>query len=159
MTSEKQRDLINKYPKFFEYRADKRIYTGENPVLEEVEELINQKEMVIPIQFGFECGDGWFWLLDKLMGQIYSYCEWNKVDVPNVLQIKEKYGRLCFYISGGNNLINGMIMMAESLSSKICETCGTHHNVGQTIGWVYTICEVCREKNPRALNLEWTPCL
>jgi len=157
MKSEKQRELIDKYPKFFDHCADKKIYTGEKPVMEEVAELVNQEEMIIPIQFGFECGDGWFWLLDQLMSRICSYCEWNKVEVPQVMQIKEKYGRLCFYINGGNDMINGMVWLAEDMSGSICETCGTNVNVGQTQGWVYTICEVCREKNPRAQDLEWTP--
>ena len=157
MKSEKQRELIDKYQKFFDHRADKKIYTGEKPVMEEVAELSKQEEMIIPIQFGFECGDGWFWLLNQLMGTIYSYCKWNDVEIPQVMQIKEKYGRLCFYISGGNDMINGMIWLAENMSRSICETCGSRINVGQTERWIYTICETCREGDSRAKELEWSP--
>ena len=52
-------------------------------------------------------------------------------------------------------MVHGMVWFAEHLSRDICETCGTNVNVGQTQGWIYTICGSCREKNPRAKELEW----
>ena len=136
MKTELQNKLIDKYPKFFDYL---KIYEGP----------------IMPMQFGFECGDGWYWLLDNLMGTIYSYCECNNVKVPDAHQIKEKYGSLCFYIGGGNQMIDGMIWMAESLSYHICEFCGTTEKVGHTKGWIYTCCKSCKDKNPSANDLEW----
>jgi hypothetical protein len=73
MKAELQQKLLEKYPEFFQ--VDRKIYTGEKPLKEEINELLNQKEIVIPIQFGFECGDGWYMLLDTLMGNIQWHLE------------------------------------------------------------------------------------
>lgn len=77
--------------------------------------------------WGFSCGDGWFDLIDQLCGNIQSYIDNNKhLNVPQVTvdQVKEKFGTLRFYVTGGNELIRGMIWFAESMSGRICETCG-----------------------------------
>lgn len=199
MKTELQNKLLQKYPQFFQ--SDLKIYTGEKPVIEEVSELLNQKEMVIPIQFGFECGDGWYMLLNELMGEIdnhlknvnrnnknkfkyqwmwnfqaylrrkynsktrmYAFAEWIYKKAPRkklpevtirIDQIKEKFGGLRFYYTGGDDVIDGMTSLAESLSYKICESCGTTKGVGQTGGWIYTVCRDCLQKNPRANNLQW----
>ena len=118
--------------------------------------------------WGFECGDGWFNILDQLMGNIQHHIDWNlrqrqvAVDynskaspesvrkvpelVPQVTldQVKEKFGTLRFYYTGGDNYIDGMVRMAESMSGVICEGCG---NVGERRdgGWVHTYCTPCEE--------------
>lgn len=199
MKTELQNKLLQKYPQFFQ--SDLKIYTGEKPMKEEVQELLKQEEMVIPIQFGFECGDGWYMLLDELMGEIdnhlknvnrnnknkfkyqwmwklqtylrrkyksktkmYAFAEWiyekaPRKNIPEVTvqidQIKEKFGGLRFYYSGGDDAIHGMTSLAESLSYKICEACGTTKGVGQTSGWICTVCWDCLQKNERANNLQW----
>ena len=68
-----QNQLVEKYPEFFEYLKD-------------------HKGPIIPIQFGFECGDGWYWLISNLMGNVHTYCENNDIPIPNNTQIKEKIG-------------------------------------------------------------------
>lgn len=73
MKTELQQKLLNKYPQFFSTHL--KIYTGEKPMKEEVQELLNQKEMVYPIQFGFECSDGWYVILDTLMDNIQWHLE------------------------------------------------------------------------------------
>ena len=114
--------------------------------------------------WGFECGDGWFNILDQLMGNIQHHIDWNlrqrqvaidynskaapesmrKVPelVPQVTldQVKEKFGTLRFYYTGGDNYIDGMVRMAESMSGVICEECGAP---GQRRGgdWIYTACD------------------
>jgi hypothetical protein len=65
-----------------------------------------------------------------------------------VVQVKEKYGSLRFYVTKSDDTIYGMINFAEYLSSKICEDCGTIENVSQsTDGWITTLCETCRLKD------------
>ncbi len=202
MKNELQKKLISKYPEFFQ--TDLKIYTGEKPdPMEEVQELLNQKEMVMPIQFGFECGDGWYMLLDELMGEIKNHIEnenrnranefkykwmWNlqaylrrkhykkpKLEAlaewiyekaprgvrppisVHIDQIKEKFGGLRFYYSGGDDMIYGITSLAESLSYRICESCGSTLNVGQTQGWIYTVCKPCLDKNERAKDMIWKP--
>lgn len=152
MKSELQKKLIEKYPHFF-HTGGLKIYTGEKPVKNEVDELLNQKEMVLPIQFGFECGDGWYMLLEQLLENIEHHLNpensWPKKErIPlQINQIKEKFGGLRFYYSGGDDFVRGMVYLAESLSYHICENCGSTKNVSQTKDWITTLCEDCMIKN------------
>jgi hypothetical protein len=100
--------------------------------------------------WGFECGDGWFTLLDQLMGNIQHHIDWkNRTEelVPQVTldQVKEKFGTLRFYYTGGDDYIRGLVSMAESMSGVTCEECG---NPGerQGGGWIRTICAPCEQK-------------
>lgn len=185
MKAELQNHLIEKYREFFEYLED-------------------HKGPIIPIQFGFECGDGWYMLLDELMANIknhiwnennnrknrpkYRFIRWldnRRYRLPwkrkrlkklifwivdkfprgldpmppiNITQIKEKFGGLCFYYYGGDNYIYGLTSLAESLSYKICESCGTTKDVGQTQGWIYTVCKDClKNSKDRIQEREWVP--
>lgn len=64
---------------------------------------------------------------------------------PTVLQVKEKFGGLRFYIGGGDKHINDLISKAEKESFEICEYCGSIDDVKQTRGgWIKTLCWVCR---------------
>lgn len=71
MKTELQEKLLKKYPHFF--RTNKKIYIGKKPMKEEINELLKQKEIVEPIQFEFECNDGWYMLLDELMANIDNH--------------------------------------------------------------------------------------
>lgn len=55
-------------------------------------------------------------------------------------QIKEKFGTLRFYTTGGDEYTSGVVRMAESLSCVTCEVCG---KPGMTSGkgWIKTTCE------------------
>jgi hypothetical protein len=145
--------------------------------------------------WGFECGDGWFNILNQLMGNIQHHIDWKdkqreyarkynemaiqakagnfdlfeesmkdtvnleykekrlaeivagdfrKVpeSIPQVTldQVKEKFGTLRFYYTGGDDEISGMVRMAESMSGVTCEECG---NPGERrgSGWIYTACD------------------
>ena len=94
MKREHQEQLLKDFPEFFDYLGeDNKIKTTDN-VVEAVSELINQESIVLPMQFGFEIGDGWYWLLRKTFKTIHDYCKWNKKDFPHIMQVKEKYGML-----------------------------------------------------------------
>ena len=71
--------------------------------------------------------------------------------IPQVvaLQVKEKFGTLHFYYSGGDDYIHGAISFAEYLSGKICERCGLmNEQIGSTTkGWIQTLCACCQPKN------------
>ena len=95
--------------------------------------------------WGFECGDGWFNILNNLMGNIQNHIDWQnreKEVVPQVTldQVKEKFGTLRFYYSGGDDRIRGMVSMAESMSSVTCEECGKP-GTSTGGGWIKTVCK------------------
>jgi hypothetical protein len=150
--------------------------------------------------WGFECGDGWFQILNQLMGNIQHHIDWKEKQrvgaikynemaaqakagnfdlfeedmkdltnpeykekrlaeiiagdfrsvpesIPQVTldQVKEKFGTLRFYYTGGDDYISGLVSMAESMSGCTCESCG---NPGKQTsgGWIKTICEPCEAK-------------
>lgn len=95
--------------------------------------------------WGFECGDGWFNIINQLCANIQHHIDWkNRKEevVPQVTvdQVKEKFGSLRFYFTGGDDYIRGLATMAESMSGVTCEQCG---NPGSTVGrgWLTTLCE------------------
>jgi hypothetical protein len=93
--------------------------------------------------WGFECGGGWFDLIDELCDNIQKYIDQNpRRNVPQVVveQVKEKFGTLRFYVSGGDDLTRGMIWFAESMSGRICETCGKPGE-RRGNGWINTACD------------------
>ena len=73
MNGELQSKLINKYPQFFDY-------------------LKKYKGPIIPIQFGFECDDGWYVILEILMESIDNHIKC----VNDRTIIKNKFYRLLF---------------------------------------------------------------
>jgi hypothetical protein len=144
--------------------------------------------------WGFECGDGWFQILNQLMGNIQHHIDWKEkqrkwaIDynymaaqckagnfdlfeeenkdlineeyktkklaeivtgdfrevpesIPQVTldQVKEKFGTLRFYYSGGDDYISGLVSMAESMSGITCETCGKP-GTSTGGGWIKTAC-------------------
>ncbi len=115
----------------------------------------NKPMMETCMCWGFECGDGWFNILDQLMGNIQHHIDWNNKNfekgytqykqVPQVTldQVKEKFGTLRFYYTGGDDVIDGMVRMAESMSGITCEECGNPGTTGGQ-GWLVTLCETHR---------------
>lgn len=137
--------LVEKYPKIFINRYG------------------DMKETAMV--WGFEHGDGWFWLLDQLCDSIQNYIDnnnnWKKSDeekIPQVVatQVKEKFGTLSFYYNGGDSYTDGMVRMAENMSANICEFCGSTEDVGKTQGWISTICKPCYDNSSeRISNRVW----
>ena len=154
----------------------------------------NKDMQVTCMCWGFECGDGWFQILNQLMGNIQHHIDWKEkhrkwaIDynymaaqckagnfdlfeeenkdlineeyktkklaeivagdfrtvpdsIPQVTldQVKEKFGTLRFYYSGGDDYISGLVSMAESISGITCETCGKP-GTSTGGGWIKTAC-------------------
>jgi hypothetical protein len=156
MDAELENKLYEKYPQFFSNK-DKGI-------------------MQSCMAWGCECGNGWFDIISSLCWMIKQHEDnkrWQKEfknkqnqeikdsmgitiegEEPEYFpvkfdQVKEKYGTLRVYFSGGDEYVEGLVSMAEAISGKICEVCG---NKGQPSkgGWISTLCESHREplKNP-----------
>jgi hypothetical protein len=125
MRQELDEQLCAKYPKIFVNR--------------------NADMQTTAMCWGFECGDGWYNILDQLCANIQHHTDWHNretVKVPQVVasQVKEKFGGLRFYYDGGDDYISGVASMAESMSVVTCEECGAP---GQQRGrgWIYTACD------------------
>ena len=131
--------LCEKYPKLFAER--------------------NLPMSVTCMCWGFDCGNGWFSLIDGLCSQIQSYLDRRERDEKAITkgeleqvvvhQVKEKFSGLRFDHSGGDRYTDGMVDLAESLSMRICEQCGSmdHNVVSTTKGYLATRCRA-HLKNP-----------
>lgn len=135
MTEEKDQALCQKYPQIFRDRQG------------------DMRETLMC--FGFECGDGWYDIIDALCGTIQNHLNWKRscaefkalTDVEwaeshqaVATQVKEKWGGLRFYIDNGDDFVRGAIALAESLSLRTCEACGSPGS-RRGGGWVRTLCD------------------
>ena len=125
MSPELDKKLCDKYPKIFRDRHASMMETC--------------------MCWGFETGDGWYWLIDKLCEMLMWDPETGKhlEDPPVATQVKSKYGTLRFYVQSASDPQYAFISMAEHMSGTICESCGTTKDVFQTDGWVRTTCNAC----------------
>lgn len=133
MSPEKTKALQDKYPKIFGTSDPSEPYTT----------------------YGIECGDGWYDLLDVLCRNIQGHINFKSRNLKTdeekealqliATQVKEKFGTLRFYKSGGDDYTDGLIDMAESMSGMICEDCGDKATV-KTKGWITNICNSCHIK-------------
>jgi len=118
--------------------------------------------------WGFEHGDGWYQIINNLCDNIQHYIDWSHKShawdikwneehadeprpvreiVPQVVvdQVKEKFGTLRFYYQGGDDKIDGMVRMAESMSAVMCEQCGAPATT-RGPGWIRTLCDTHEEE-------------
>ena len=145
MNEKLQNDLVKAYPKIF-----KNI--GGDP-------------RVTCMAWGIECNDGWYDLLDTLCHTMQRWCdaentryitETDKYEFvvegdPEYVQVvaaqvKEKLGELRFYVDGGDATTEGMIQMAEQMSTRICELCGSPAKTSRDSGWLHTTCDACNKR-------------
>jgi len=144
MRNELDKDLCERFPKLFVNRhADMK---------------------TTAMCWGFDCGDGWYNILSVLCGSIQSHIDWrnetrerllkdnpynrpipDEIEQVVVDQVKEKFGTLRFYYHGGDDIIDGMVSMAESMSAVTCEKCGKpgYQSIG---GWIVTLCKEHHEE-------------
>lgn len=108
--------------------------------------------------FEFEVEDGWFNII-----RCMSFAIQTEIDISNentnkenaisselrskisqveVLQIKEKFGKIRVYYRGGNEMIHHFVFMAEYMSEITCECCGEPGKLIRS-GWFKTLCPSC----------------
>jgi hypothetical protein len=96
-----------------------------------------------------ECGPGWISILDVL----FHYAdEWNKTtesgsDRIQIEQVKEKFGGLRFYYTGGSPEFRGMVEMAEIISKEICVNCGNRVSTKGKGYWCQSLCSNCKNQD------------
>lgn len=128
MNDELQKKLYDKYPALF-CNKDKSIQES-------------------CMAWGIECGDGWYELLSSVCWRISQHEK--NIAHPDYIpvkfdQIKEKFGGIRIYYTGGDDYIRGVVSLADEMSYKICEVCGQKGSPNKG-GWISTLCENCRNK-------------
>jgi len=171
--------LCKKYPRIFKHRYAPMTETA--------------------MCWGFDCGDGWFNIIDAMCDNIQDHINWTRsvrlqalrynralnracdgdyssynrlskwiqrwideqISMPEpqlktvpdacpqvvATQVKEKFGTLNFYYDGGDDVVAGIVLMAESMSAVTCEVCGNNGNRGERNGggWIHTLCSTHAE--------------
>lgn len=80
-------------------------------------------------------GKGWQGLINNLYDA--------KPKSVNVLQVKEKYAQLRFYISPAPEWYHDLIDYYEHKSGTICEWCGEPGKIRNDLSWILTLCDDC----------------
>lgn len=133
-------ELIDKYPKIFpkdEYGKIKNFSVS------------------VPV--------GWISVLDKMCGAIQKHIDTyrhitDKTDKPCeqvvCTVLKEKFGELRFYYTGGNSFVSGMVQLTSHICDNICCVCGSEEDLGMTMSYITVCCKDCFE-NGKAASDDW----
>ena len=128
-------------------------------------DLVKAYPKIFKVGFEIECNDGWYDIIDSLCFKIQYHCNVvNTRYIPTTdkyefivegdpeyvqvvaAQVKEKMGTLRFYVDGADSTTEGMIQMAEAMSSRICELCGSPAKTSRGSGWLHTTCDSCNKR-------------
>lgn len=139
MDAQLQNNLYERYPAFFSNK--------------------DKTPMESCMSFGIETNNGWFdiisslcWMIKQHEENIKWQTEYKQKQDPSYVseyfpvkfdQIKEKYGGLRIYFSGGDEYIEGLVSMAEAYSYYVCEVCGNKGKPNKG-GWISVRCETHR---------------
>ena len=118
---------------------------------EEYEKYAKKMEERFPKMYGgqyggFAIGKGWYPLIEQLSAVIQNHIDnihkRNEKTCPQVVveQVKEKFGTLRFYYSGGDDYIRGVTSLAESMTAVTCEECGKPGRMREG-RWLVTLCD------------------
>ena len=102
--------------------------------------------------WGFCIGQGWFNIVADLSNKIEEVIK----DLPNkeefqVVQVKEKFAQLRYYMDKQTPEIRKLIQEATELSGETCEECGKPGKLDNTRFWVVTCCSDCSKKRKKIL--------
>lgn len=92
------------------------------------------------------CDDGWLDLIFELSKKLETEIEKLSTEDQEkfyVVQIKEKFGSLRFYMSYENDAMGKHIRIAEEKSCETCEGCGSENSNIVGRNWLVNLCEDC----------------
>jgi len=98
--------------------------------------------------FGFMCDSGWFKIIYQLCKDIQRVLDNTpdqSLDHFEVLEVKEKFGELRFYVAGYNKEIRDLVDRTERKSYQLCEICGKRGSISVKGGWYKTVCPYHRK--------------
>jgi tRNA(Ile)-lysidine synthase TilS/MesJ len=87
----------------------------------------------------WEIDEGWKPMVTALVSLCVNYCKERNLPFT-IEQVKEKFGELRFYYSGGDDYVRELVDSCERQSSIVCEVCG---ELGKRRGggWLKTLCD------------------
>jgi hypothetical protein len=150
VTPELDQHIIEKYPLIFSQRCEMSIGDGWFDIIDmlcaniqnRIDNAVTQRKYAI--EWNEDVNDP-----DNDWSDKASFIKREEREVPELVdqvvatQIKEKFGTLRFYYSGGDDYIRGLVSMADSMTSRICEDCGSPGFARSTKKqrWVRVLCE------------------
>jgi hypothetical protein len=150
MTPELDQHIREKYPRIFSQRCEMSIGDGWFDIIDKlcaniqghIDNVANQREWTI--KWNNEVNDP-----DYDWERKSSFVKREERPLPELVeqvvatQIKEKFGTLRFYYSGGDDYIRGLEAMADSMSAVICEECGCPGESRSTkkMRWIRVLCD------------------
>ena len=103
-------------------------------------------------QIPWECGKGWWPLIEKVAAAIDSFNDAHPDSPVEVSQIKQKYGGLRIYHYNAPEDIRQLIDEAIEASWRTCEKCGCTDGITTNKdGYIQTLCSSCREHVKRRI--------
>jgi hypothetical protein len=108
------------------------------------QELGEKYRHILRTPFLFECGDGWFDIVDKALMAMDPILREGEI---KILQIKEKYGGLRIYTTFTNDALDAIVARAEDEAKKTCEICGREGKMTCTHRWYRTLCPNCEQSS------------
>jgi hypothetical protein len=147
MTPELEQHIREKYPLIFSQRCEMSINDGWFDIIDilcgniqnRIDNVIRQREYTI--EWNENVNDPDF--------EWTAFVKREEREVPELIeqvvatQIKEKFGTLRFYYSGGDEFIRGLESMAASMTSRTCEECGSPGTSRSTKKqrWIRVLCD------------------
>jgi hypothetical protein len=98
--------------------------------------------------FGFECGDGWYQLIYDLSVKVEDVAQKLKSqdieesELPIVVQVKEKFGGLRFYMNHAPKELNDVINKTCEQSYEVCMQCAKPGSLRDE-DYLITLCDSC----------------
>lgn len=100
----------------------------------------------------FECGDGWYAvilklsaILEKEIVAMPSESVDPDIGRPYMMQCKEKFAGLRYYMSSETPAMTQAIQEAEDDAANTCEDCGKSGQL-RSGGWIRMLCDTCHVK-------------
>lgn len=150
MSPELDQHIREKYPKIFSQRCEMSVGDGWFDIIDmlcaniqnHIDNVADQRKWTI--KWNDEVNDPNYDWSDKA-----SFIKREERAVPELIeqvvatQIKEKFGTLRFYYDGGDEYIRGLEAMAESMTARTCEDCGSPGVARSTKQkrWVRVLCD------------------
>jgi hypothetical protein len=105
--------------------------------------------------WGFQCGDGWFEIIDDLCAEITRQVNAGTMPPLVAAQVKEKSGYLRFFIRDhfnrdANPEAHRLIELAQKRAERTCQYCGSELEPHHTQPWG-SVCLECADRADRSI--------